>query len=126
MRRNAISRLWWAASLTVAPWEKDEELAVYKVSDRFVFTRVLLSQQQIFQDVMERLFGSNLRLRTCWLYALSQNVSKVSNKDDLSKLLAKNLSIIIKTKQLEALTVKELEKIFFKVINKCVDSFTQK
>lgn len=126
LRRNAISRLWWAASLTVAPWEKDEELAVYKVSDRFVFTRVLLSQQQIFQDVMERLFGSNLRLRTCWLYALSQNVSKVSNKDDLSKLLAKNLSIIIKTKQLEALTVPELEKIFSKVINKCVVSFTQK
>lgn len=122
LRRNAISRLWWAASLTVAPWEKDVELSVYKVSDRFVFTKILLSQQQIFQDVMERLFGSNLRLRICWLRALSLSVPKVSKKDDLSKLIAKNLSIIIKTKQLETLTVLELEKVFSKLITKCLDS----
>ena len=80
LRRNAISRLWWAAYLTVAPWEKDRELEVYKCSDRFVFTKILLSQQQIYSDVMERLFGSNLRLRTCWLYTLSTYLDKVTNK----------------------------------------------
>jgi hypothetical protein len=122
LRRNAISRLWWAAHLTVAPWEKDPELSIFQRSDRYFFTKVLLSQQQIFQDVMERLFGSNLKLRICWLDALSQHVPKVSNKDDLSKLLAKNLSIIIKTKQLEALSVSDLKSLFHNLIVKCVDS----
>lgn len=126
LRRNSISRLWWAAYLTVAPWEKDSELEVYKSSDRFVFTKILFSQQQIYFDVMERLFGSNLRLRICWLHTLSTHLDKVTNKDNLSKALAKSLSIVLKTKQLEALPVNQLEHLFSTLADDCVKSINSK
>jgi hypothetical protein len=52
LRTHAISRLWWAAYLTYAPWDRDPELVVFKTADRFRFTRILLKQQQIYFDLV--------------------------------------------------------------------------
>ena len=116
LRRNAISRLWWAAHLTVAPWDQDIELLHLKSSDRFKFTRVLLSQAQIFQDVIEREYGSNLRIRTLLLNSLHNHLPQVSNRDNLSKDTSKQLLLLLKNRHIEALSVPEAEQVIDRIV----------
>lgn len=111
LRRNAISRLWWAAHLTLAPWESDSELDIFQNSDRAVYTRILLSQQQNFQDVLERSYGSNLRLRICLLEALRVYQPQVTNRDGLIREVSRKLNLVIKHRQLDAMDVGELKEI---------------
>ena len=111
LRRNAISRLWWAAHLTVAPWDTDPELINFRSSDRFKFTRVLLSQAQVFQDVLEREYGSNLRIRILLLNALDKFMPTVSNKDSLSKDTSMRLLLVLKNRHIEALPTPEAETL---------------
>ena len=111
LRRNAISRLWWAAHLTLAPWEFDDSLNMFKSSDRAKYTRTLLSQSQIFQDVLERSYGSNLHVRICLLDALTRYLPEVSNKDDLSKDVSKKLNLLLKHRQIDAMQVPELHSL---------------
>lgn len=116
LRRNAISRLWWAANLTVAPWEADQALAHLQSSDRFKFTRVLLSQAQIFQDILEREYGSNLRLRTLLLSSLEQQLPSVSNRDNLSKATSTQLLLVLKSRHVDALPLPEAESVIHSIV----------
>jgi Family of unknown function (DUF6339) len=116
LRRNAISRLWWAANLTVAPWESDAELTHLRSSDRYRFTRVLLSQAQIFQDVIEREFGSNQRLRTLLLSSLERHLPSVSNKDNLSKATSTQLLLVLKNRHVDALPLAEAERVIDSIV----------
>jgi len=116
LRRNAISRLWWAANLTVAPWETDKALAHLRSSDRFKFTRILLSQAQVFQDVLEREYGSNLRLRTLLLSALGKHLPSVTNKDDLSKATSRQLLLVLKNRHVDALPLDEAEMFIDEIV----------
>jgi len=111
LRRNAISRLWWAANLTMAPWEDDAELALFKSSDRAKYTRILLSQQQNFQDVLERSYGGSLRLRICLLDSLGIYQPKLSNKDDLIKKVSIEINLLVKHRQLDAMDISELRGV---------------
>lgn len=111
LRRNAISRLWWAAHLTIAPWEIDNALNMFKSSDRAKYTRTLLSQAQVFQDVLEVSYGSNLHVRICLLDALSRYLPEVSNKDSLSKDVSKKLNLLLKHRQIDAMQVPELHSL---------------
>lgn len=54
IRRNAISRLWWATHLTVEPWLKDERLSSLFSEDKYYFTRVLMADESISSDLVER------------------------------------------------------------------------
>jgi hypothetical protein len=121
LRRNAISRLWWAAHLTVAPWERDNELTYLKSSDRYKFTRTLLSQAQIFQDILEREFGSNVRIRALLLNALSKHLRDVPNKDDLSKEVSKKLLLMLKLRHLDALPVAEADQIINALVQRAAE-----
>ncbi|NNE35432.1 MAG: hypothetical protein HKN13_09355 [Rhodothermales bacterium] len=116
LRRNAISRLWWAANLTVAPWETDQALSHFQSSDRFKFTRILLSQAQIFQDVLEREYGSNLRLRTLLLSSLEKYLPSVSNKDNLSKATSTQLLLVLKNRHVDALPLVEAETVIDSIV----------
>ncbi|WP_461538095.1 DUF6339 family protein [Spongorhabdus nitratireducens] len=120
LRRNSISRLWWAAYLTVAPWERNSELDVFKSSDREKYTHILLSQQQIFFDVLERSYGSSDKVRICLLDALSHFLPKVKSKDNLSKSVVKKLSLLIKHKQLESISINSLRKELYDLVESCV------
>lgn len=63
LRRNAVARLWWAVRLTRAPWEQDPEyFKDLAGGDPYRFTRVLLSTQDIYQQVLERALGRDSRL----------------------------------------------------------------
>jgi hypothetical protein len=118
LRRNAVSRLWWAANLTVAPWDQDPQLLHLKSSDRYRFTRILLSQAQIFQDVLEREFGSNHRLRILLLNALDRHLREVPNRDNLSKDSSTQLLLLLKNRHLEAMPVTEAERVIDNLVDR--------
>ena len=122
LRRNAISRLWWAAHLTVAPWEESTDLDVFKSSDRYKYTRIMLDQQQTFMDILEREYGSNLNMRISILDSLGRFHKKVSNKDDLTKSVAVKLTLLMKSRKLDALSIKEL----LQVIDELVETVAKK
>lgn len=109
LRSQAISRLWWAAHLTSAPWERDPELEVFRTADRFRFTRILLSRQQIFVDLVERNYGSDLRIRTCILDALDRYMPSVRWKDGLSRETSKQLNLLLKHRLLASLAIGQLK-----------------
>ncbi len=54
LRRHAISRLWWATKLTVAPWESNALFEPLKKEDRYYYTRVLMEDESISSDLVER------------------------------------------------------------------------
>lgn len=62
LRRNAIARLWWSVHLTRAPWEHDEMFVDLKSKDAYRFTRILLSSQDIYSQVLERGFGRDRKM----------------------------------------------------------------
>ncbi|WP_010324922.1 DUF6339 family protein [Marinobacterium stanieri] len=121
LRRNAISRLWWAAHLTVAPWEKDSELLLFKSSDRYRLTKTLLSQAQIFQDVLEREYGSNIRIRTIILNSLEKYLPNVRSRDDLSKEVSTKLLLMLKNRHLAALGIEESNEVIEALVKRVAE-----
>lgn len=121
LRRNAISRLWWAARLTVAPWESDRSLSHLESTDRYKYTRVLLSQSQVFQDVIEREYGSDLRVRSLLLKALGDHLPNVSNRDNLSKAVSMNLLLTLKNLHIEAIPTMHAESVISELVKREVD-----
>ena len=73
LARNAFSRLWWAAELTYAPWEKDQKFNCFKTDDPYKYTKILSenNKSQAIVDVMEREFGGSLLFRICFLEAFN-------------------------------------------------------
>ena len=73
MARNAFSRLWWAAELTYAPWEKDQKFNCFKTDDPYKYTKILSenNKSQAIVDVLEREFGGSLLFRICFLEAFN-------------------------------------------------------
>jgi len=117
LRTQAISRLWWAAYLTYAPWKEDPELEVFKTADEFRFTRTLLRQQQIYFDHIERNYGSDLRLRICLLDSLDRYLGTVSQKDGLSRETSKNVLLLLKHRQIASLPLKTLREICDEIVS---------
>jgi hypothetical protein len=62
LRRNAISRLWWATHLTVAPWETDDYFAQLKNDDRYIYTKALLRIEDATSALMERKLSWSKRI----------------------------------------------------------------
>jgi len=116
LARHAISRLWWAAHLTKAPWEKDRDLAIFEQADKWRFTRLMLRYQQIYVDVMERDFGSDLRLRSCFLAAIEKWLPKVGRKGDLSSESAKRINLVLKGRSLGALKVGDMFTVCDRIV----------
>ncbi len=56
LSRHGLSRLWWGAHLTYAPWELDEYFAELECSDQFMYTKVAFE----YQDVCEGLWGRGM------------------------------------------------------------------
>lgn len=123
LRRNAISGLWWSAKLTYAPWEINNELGIFESPDRGKFTKILMSQAQISQDILERTYGSNLALRICLLDALDKRfaLQKVTNKDNLTKDIAKKITLTLKHRQIDALCINELNDVVNEIADNSVE-----
>lgn len=73
LARNGLSRLWWAAELTYAPWEKDSELECFRCEDPYKYTKIISENKksQALFDVLDREFGGSPLFRICYLEAFS-------------------------------------------------------
>lgn len=116
LRRNAVARLWWASSLTVAPWDTDPECERFRKADRYHYTRVLLASQQVYQDVMEREFGSNLRLRISFLDALDEHRTAIRSLDNLVRESSKQLLVLLRFRHLLTLPVDDMRRACGEVV----------
>ena len=100
LRRHAIARLWWAAHLTYAPWEKDSDFfSDLKKQDPYYYTKVLLSTQDIFQQVLERSMCRSQRILISVLDYLDRNKEFASSRDNIRDLM-KELNLVYGTKKI--------------------------
>lgn len=115
LRRHAIARLWWAAHLTYAPWEKDPEFfGDLKNKDPYHYTRILLSTQDIYQQVLERAMGRSNRVLIAILDYLGKNKKFAQSRESVRNLM-KELNLVYGTKKIIALDRPSLEKLIVKI-----------
>lgn len=121
LRRHAIARLWWAAHLTYAPWEKDPEFFgdmkdkdPYK-KDPYYFTRVLLSMQDIYQQVLERAMGRSNRILISVLDYLGKNKEFAKSRENIRSLM-KELNLTYGTKKVIALDRESLKTLIERLV----------
>lgn len=78
LKRHALARLWWAAHLTVAPWERSDEFESLREDDRYVFTKFLLSNETLYTEVLERTIGNNRHILIALLQYFRLNPEQIS------------------------------------------------
>jgi hypothetical protein len=114
LRRNAIARLWWAVRLTRAPWEADQEFFsdLIKEEDVYRFTRVLLSTQDIYQQVLERGLGRDNRMLITVLEFIEEhkNITREQIRDFM-----KELNLGLSVRNFAVLGRQELKRAIFAV-----------
>lgn len=82
LHRQAISKLWWAVRLTVAPWERDISFERFRKDDKYYYTRILMSSDSFETDVMERpLVSSSQTLLITILDYFGRNPELLKNRD---------------------------------------------
>jgi len=115
LRRHAIARLWWAAHLTYAPWEHDPEFfGDFKNKDPYYFTRILLSTQDIYQQVLERAMGRSDRILITVLEYLGDNKKFAKVRNNVRDLM-KELNLVYGTKKIISLNRDTLKAVVEKV-----------
>ncbi len=115
LRRHSIARLWWAARLTYAPWESDPEFfGDLKKKDSYYYTRVLLSTQDIYQQVLERAMGRSNRILISVLDFLGKNKKFAQSREKIRSLM-KELNLAYGTKKIITLSRKSLESLIVKI-----------
>lgn len=115
LRRHAIARLWWAAHLTYAPWEKDPEFfSDFKKEDPYHYTKVLLSTQDIYQQVLERSMCRSERILISVLDYLDKNKEFASSRESIRDLM-KELNLVYGTKKIITLDKKSLSQLIIQI-----------
>lgn len=122
LRRNAISRLWWAGHLTWAPWKQSSKLAEFEKEDEYYYTRVLLKNQQIYQDIIERSFGSALSVRIAALDVLDRFASRTNKLTKLSARFTKDLNLVASHTDMGAVNVNVIHGNMIDLAEKIVAS----
>jgi hypothetical protein len=115
LRRNAISRLWWAVHLTRAPWLKDIDFfkdMKYDKDDEYRFTKVLLSKQDVYQQVLERGLGRDTRLLIVILEFIEEH-SDISREQ--IRGFIKELNLAMSTRNFSLLTYPDMREELFKI-----------
>jgi hypothetical protein len=108
LRRHSIARLWWAAYLTVAPWEKDPEyFGDLQNTDKYIYTRVLFSNQDIVQQILERKLGWSDKLLIVLLEYLRQNPDFAQNRNAV-RTLVKELNLVLGYRKLTVMSFDKL------------------
>lgn len=108
LRRHSIARLWWAAYLTVAPWQKDPEyFGSLENSDKYIYTRVLFSTQDIVQQILERRLGWSDKMLIAILEYLRQHPEVAQNRESVRSLM-KELNLVLGYRKLSVLNFEGL------------------
>lgn len=103
LRRHALARLWWAANLTVAPWESDAANFVsLKDDDRYLYTRALLNKQDIFLNILERSMGRSKKVLIALLEIFRKNTALANDREAVRGLI-KEANLILGYRKLSYL-----------------------
>jgi hypothetical protein len=106
--KNAISRLWWTAHLTVRKNETD-------VEKKWELTKAIFSNQDLQVSLLERAMGSYENVRTSFLEFYIANKSKINGKK--IQLLARDLNNSGGVYLLTLLSKNEITKKLEKLLN---------
>lgn len=113
LRRNAAARLWWPVHLTYAPWLREPEFfADLETADPYRFTKILLSMESIYAEVLERGLGRDNRILITVLEFLEAN--KTVKRDQIRTFM-KELNLFLSVKNLSLLSRKEMKEAIFNV-----------
>lgn len=108
LRRQSIARLWWAAYLTVSPWEKDPDyFGSLENKDKYLYTRVLFTSQDIVQQILERRLGWSDRMLIAILEYLRQHPEVAQSRYAVRDLM-KELNLVLGYRKLTLLSFEEL------------------
>jgi hypothetical protein len=107
LRRHALARLWWTAHLTVAPWEKNpEEFGDLVTEDRYVYTRLVFTSQDILGSLLERKVGWSDKLVFASLEYFRRNPNFLVRSNVRS--LMKELNLILSYRKITILPFESL------------------
>lgn len=85
--RNGLSRLWWGAHLTKAPWEIDEFFLPLKSKDPFAYTHLLFEYQDVYEGLMGRSLGRDRHILICTLELLRRNKNLQADRESIRAFL---------------------------------------
>lgn len=110
---NSIARLWWGAHMTYAPWESDPyfEPLSHEHEDDYVYTRMLFRNQNLYQGLVARRFGSSARVRIGLLEALYRQANDHANLSALSEEVERRVNLVCSYRVLSALPLETLLKV---------------
>ena len=95
LMRQGLSRLWWGAHLTRAPWEIDDFFLPVKKRDPFHYTKLLFEDQDVFEGLLGRSFGRDRRLLICVLEQIYRDKKLRGNRDRFRDFMRKiNLTCV--------------------------------
>ncbi|MFZ3011405.1 MAG: DUF6339 family protein [Minisyncoccia bacterium] len=115
LRRNAAARLWWPVHLTHAPWLREPEFfADLKTNDPYRFTKILLSMESIYAEVLERGLGRDNRILITVLEFFEANKSI---KREQIRSFMKELNLFLSVRNLSLLSRKEMKETIFDIGN---------
>lgn len=111
LRRHSIARLWWSVRLTHAPWISDPEFfSNLRNDDPYYYTRVLMSTQDIYQQLLERSMGRSNRILILILDYLDKNKEFAKSRENIRGLM-KELNLMYGTKKIINLNRAQLESL---------------
>lgn len=120
LRRHALARLWWAAYLTYAPWEIEPEFfSDFKKEDPYYYTKIMLSTQDIFQQVLERSMGRSKRILISILDYLDKNKEFAASRDNIRNLI-KELNLVYGTKKIITLDGPSLSNLIGQIAEEII------
>lgn len=117
LRRHSLARLWWAASLTVSPWEADPASFIsLRNDDAYVYTRLLLSTQDIFLNTLERSIGRSKKILIALLESFRSNSDLAQNRHAVRNLI-KEVNLVSGYRKLTLLPFENI----FEIVNGLAD-----
>lgn len=121
LRRNALSRLWLAAHLTHAPWIRDTALRQFQKADPYHYTRILLGNQNIYQQLIERDFGRCTVILTVVLDVIHELRSEIGNLTAFAAAIGKDLNLISSHSDIGAVPPDELRSELVAIASRLLD-----
>ena len=111
-----MARLWWAAYLTIAPWTRDPGyFKDLEQSDQYIYTRVLLSSQDIYLQILERGMGRSNRLLIAILEFLRLNTGIAQDREQLRNLI-KELNLVLSYRKLAMLDLNQILEVMANIV----------
>ncbi len=109
LKRHSLARLWWAAHLTVAPWEDGNEFESLKEEDRYVYTKFLLANETLYTEVLERTIGSNRHILIALLHYFRLNPEQINRK--YLRPIMKELILISGVKRVSLMSYEDIYEL---------------